>query len=64
MFKIAVSIFKLPDGSYFVLDVQDYSIYIFEKHGEKTNNLSVRTHVNNIENRITFEIKRECYLGY
>ena len=33
-----------------------------KKHGEKTYNPSTRIHVNKIENRITFEIKRGYYL--
>ena len=44
--------FELPDGSYFVSDIQDYFGYILEKHGENIDNPSVK-----IENRITFSIK-------
>ena len=29
--------FELPDGSYFISDIQDYFEYIFKKHGENTN---------------------------
>ena len=29
--------FTLPDGSYFVSDIQDYCEYILKKHGEKIN---------------------------
>ena len=49
--------FQLPDRSYSVSDIQDYFEYILKKHGEVTNNPSIRIHVNKIENRITFEIK-------
>ena len=42
--------FKLPDGSYSVSDIQDYFEYIFKKHGEKTDNPSIRIYVNTIEN--------------
>ena len=28
--------FELPDGSYFISDIQDYFEYILKKHGEKT----------------------------
>ena len=36
---------------------------IFKKrHGEKTDNSSIKLYVNEIENRITFKIKRGCYL--
>ena len=54
--------FELPDGSYSVSDVQDYFEYILKKHGEKTNNPSIRIYVNKIENRITFRIKTGYYL--
>ena len=42
--------------------LMDYILYqIFEaalnKHGEKTDNLSIRIYVSKIENKITFEIK-------
>ena len=33
-----------------------------KKHGEKTDNLSIRIYVNKIENRITFKIKTGYYL--
>ena len=36
---------------------QDYFEYILKKHGKNTDNPSVRTYVNKIENRITFKIK-------
>ena len=48
---------KLPDGSYSMLDIQDYFEYIFKKHGEKTVNPSMRIYINRIEHRITFRIK-------
>ena len=47
---------------YFVSDIQDYFEYIFKKHWEKTDNPSIRKHVNKIENSITFQIKRGYYL--
>ena len=49
--------FKLPDGSYSVLDIQNYFKYILKKHGENTNKPSIQIYVNKIENRITFKIK-------
>ena len=49
--------FKLPDGSYFVSDIQDYFEYIFKKHGENTDKLSVQIYINKTENRVTFKIK-------
>ena len=54
--------FELPDGSYSVLDMQDYFEYIFKKHSENVNNPPIRIYVNRIENRITFKIKRGYYL--
>ena len=40
--------FELPDGSYSVSDIQDYFEYILIKHGEKTNNPSIRIYINKI----------------
>ena len=48
---------ELPDGSNSVLDIQDYFEYTLKKHGEETDNPSIRIYINNIENRITFKIK-------
>ena len=60
-FKISASTwndkFELPDGSYYVSDIQDYFEYILKKHGENTNKSSVRKYINKIENRIPFKIK-------
>ena len=42
--------------------IQDYFQYIFKKHGENTDNLSIRVCVNKIENRITFKIKTGYHL--
>ena len=54
--------FELPDGSYSVLDIQDYSEYILKKHSENVDNRSARIYVNKIENRITFKIKNGYFL--
>ena len=48
---------ELPDGLYYVSDIQDYFKYILKKYGENTNKPSVEIYVNKIENRITFKIK-------
>ena len=60
-FKISAPIwndkFELPDGSYSVLDIQDYFEYLLKKHGENIDNPSIKIYVNKIENRITFKIK-------
>ena len=54
--------FELPDGSYSVLDIQDYFEYILKKHSESVDNPSIKIYVNKIENRITFKIKNGYYL--
>ena len=52
--------YELPNGSYSVSDIQDYFEYILKKHGENTDNPSIRIHVNKIwKNKITFKIKNE-----
>ena len=47
----------MPDGSYSVLDIQDYFDYILKKHEDDIDNASVQIYVNKIENRVTFKIK-------
>ena len=42
-----------------ISDNQDYFEYIVKKRGEKTVNPSIRIYINEIENRITFEIKTQ-----
>ena len=49
--------FELPDGSYFVSNIQDYFEYILKNHEEAVDEPSVQMYVNEIENRITFKIK-------
>ena len=50
--------FGLPDGLYFVSDIQNYFQCILEKHGEKAENFSIWMYLNRTENRITFTIKK------
>ena len=51
--------FTLPDGSYSVLDIQDYFEHIMKKHGENNNNKpSKRIYFNKVENRIKIKIKK------
>ena len=38
-------------------DIQDYSEYILEKHGEDIDEPSVQVYTNKIKNRITFKFK-------
>ena len=54
--------FELPDGSYSILDIQNYFEYILKKHSESVDNPSIRMYINRIENRITFKIKSGYYL--
>ena len=49
--------FDLTDGSYSVLDIQDYFEYILKKHGEDIDKPSIQIYANKIENRVTFKIK-------
>ena len=49
--------FELPDGSYFVSNIQDYFEYILKKHRQNIDNPSVKIYVNKIENRIPLKIK-------
>ena len=37
--------FELPDESYSVSDIQDYFEDILKKHGEKTDNPSIRIYI-------------------
>ena len=53
--------FELLDGSCSVSDIRDYFKYIIKKHKPLTGN-SPNVHVNKIENRITFRIKKGYYL--
>ena len=53
--------FELPDVLYSISDIQDHFECIFKKHGEKTDNLSIRIYVNKIENMITLKIESGCY---
>ena len=49
--------FDLPDGSYYISDIQDSFEYILEKHGEDIDKPSGQIYVNKIEKRVTFKIK-------
>ena len=50
--------FTLPDGSYYISDIQDYFEYILKKHGENTDKPSIQIYINKIKNRITFQTKK------
>ena len=51
---------ELPDGSYSVLDIQDYFQYILKRNGKKPLNPSIKIYTNKIT--ITFNIKSGYYL--
>ena len=53
--------FELPDGSYSVSDIQDYFKYTLKEHEEKTDNPSIKIYTDNIENRVTFNIKKNAW---
>ena len=55
---------RLPDGSYFVPNIQDYFNYILKNHNENIDNPSIRIYANRIEKRITFKIKTRFYLKF
>ena len=52
--------FDLPDGSYYVSDIQVYFEYIIKKRETIADNPPVQIYVNKIKNRIVFKIK----IGY
>ena len=49
--------FDLPDGSYNISEIQDYSEYIIKKHETIGENTPILIYVNTITNRIVFKIK-------
>ena len=49
--------FDLPDGSYSVIDIQDYFEYIIKKDENIADITPVQIYVNKIKNRIVFKIK-------
>ena len=49
--------FNLPDGSYSIVDIQDYFEFIIKKHETLTENSPVQIYPNKIKNRIVFKIK-------
>ena len=49
--------FDFPDGSYSILDIQDYFEFIIKKHETLTGNPPVQIYVNRIKNRTVSKIK-------
>ena len=47
----------LPDGSYFIADIQDHFEFIIKKHETLTENPPIQIYPNKIKNRIAFKIK-------
>ena len=60
-FKISVptwnDTFDLPDGSYSIVEIEDYFEFIIKEHETLTENPPVQIYVNKIKNRIVFKIK-------
>ena len=60
-FKISVptwnDIFDLPDGSYFIVDIQDYFEFIIKKQETLAENPPIQIYPNKIKNRIVSKIK-------
>ena len=53
--------FDLPDGSYSILDIQDYFEFIIKKHKTLTENPPVQIYVSKIKNRIVFNFSKTGY---
>ena len=51
--------FKLPDGSYSLLDIQYYFEYIIRKYKTITDNPPIIIYVNKIENIINLKLKED-----
>ena len=49
--------FDLPDGSYSVVEVQDYFEFIIKKHETLAENRPVQIYSNKIKNRVVFKVK-------
>ena len=47
----------MPDGSYSIADIQDYSEFIIKKHENLTEKPPVQIYPNKNKNRIVFKIK-------
>ena len=47
--------FDLPDGSYFISDIQDYFEFIIKKHETLIENPPLQIYVNKIKNIIVFK---------
>ena len=54
--------FELPDGSYYVSDIQDYINYIFKNHGTLTAIPPIDVSIKRINDRLVFKIKNRYKL--
>ena len=54
--------FDLPNGSYSIVDIQDYFEFIIKKHDSLSGNPSIQIYPNKIKNRIIFKTKNGCKL--
>ena len=54
--------FELPDGSYSLLDIQDYIEYIIKNHETLTAIPPIHFYINRINDRLMFEIKDDYKL--
>ena len=55
--------FELPDGSYSISDIQDYSEYILKEHAKDIDKPSVQMYVNKTENRLLLKLKMDILLN-
>ena len=54
--------FDLPDGSYYISDIQDYFQFIIKKFETLTENPPIQIYPNKIKNRTVFKIRAEYKL--
>ena len=56
--------FELPDGSYFVSNIQDYFKYILKNPREDIDNPSIQKYINKKKNGFKFKMKNGYYLEF
>ena len=55
--------FDLPDGSYFIADIQDCFEFIIKKYETLTESSTIQIYANKIKHRIVFKMKTGYRLG-
>ena len=55
-------LFDLPDGSYSIVSIQGYFVFIMKKNETLTENLPIQIYTNKMKNRIVLRIKTGCKL--